>query len=55
MEQGVAPDEVIVAKTDAQGKMTMQRPVCAYPLLAQYDGKGDPNRATSYSCVGPPP
>ncbi len=53
VEQGVAPDQVTVAKDDAQGRVTMERSVCAYPLMAEYDGKGEPNRATSYACAGP--
>jgi hypothetical protein len=28
----------------------MVRPVCAYPVKARYDGKGDPNIAASFSC-----
>jgi feruloyl esterase len=29
---------------------TMVRPVCAYPVKARYDGKGDPDIAASFSC-----
>lgn len=30
------------------------RPLCAYPKVARYDGKGDPTRAESFSCVAGP-
>ena len=53
VEKGVAPDQVLMTKNDAQGKTTMERPVCAYPLSARYNGSGDANRAASYTCVGP--
>ncbi|MEO8467596.1 MAG: tannase/feruloyl esterase family alpha/beta hydrolase [Gammaproteobacteria bacterium] len=53
VEKGVAPDQVVMTKNDAQGKTVMQRPACAYPLAAVYTGGGDPNVAASYTCVGP--
>ena len=53
VEKGAAPDQVLMTKNDAQGKVVMERPVCAYPLAARYNGSGDANRAASYTCVGP--
>lgn len=32
-----------------------QRPICAFPNMAKYDGKGDPNAAASFKCVKAPP
>ena len=29
----------------------MQRPVCAWPAQAVYDGSGDPKREDSFECV----
>ena len=29
----------------------MARPICPYPLMAKYDGKGDSKQAGSFSCV----
>ena len=26
------------------------RPLCRYPTYARYDGSGDPNRASSFTC-----
>ena len=31
----------------------MSRPLCAYPLVAQYDGKGDPMTPAAFSCTAP--
>ncbi|MET7474259.1 tannase/feruloyl esterase family alpha/beta hydrolase [Streptomyces sp. NPDC005648] len=49
VEEGRAP-EVLIGETydPAAGKVTMTRPVYPYPLVAQYDGEGDPTtpRAT---------
>ncbi|AKH41376.1 hypothetical protein FHS61_001863 [Altererythrobacter atlanticus] len=33
----------------------MERPLCAYPWVAQYDGEGDPQLASSFSCGLPDP
>jgi len=30
----------------------LQRPLCVYPLVAHYDGSGDPNDASSFVCRG---
>ena len=53
VEKGVAPDQVLMTKNDAQGKVVMERPACAYPLAPRYNGSGNPNVAASYTCVGP--
>ncbi len=46
---GVAPDQLIASHfTGAVADKT--RPVCAYPQIARYAGKGDPNLPTSWSC-----
>ncbi|WP_165828921.1 tannase/feruloyl esterase family alpha/beta hydrolase [Caulobacter radicis] len=51
--QGLAPEVVITrnavdpAKPDAP---ISSRPLCAFPLSARYDGKGDAKQASSYSC-----
>ncbi|KAH8889319.1 putative feruloyl esterase [Thozetella sp. PMI_491] len=47
VEKGKAPDEL--AASSAQGGFT--RKLCKWPLVAKYDGHGDPNLAASYRCV----
>lgn len=49
VEHGSAPDRVIVSKVE-NGQVTRTRPLCAYPQVARYDGKGDPNTAASFDC-----
>jgi hypothetical protein len=46
VEHGIAPTQII------QQSGTRTRPVCPYPQTAVYDGVGDPNLASSFSCGG---
>lgn len=59
VEDGVAPDHLI-ATTDRQPQHASENPVnpasftrrlCPYPLVARYNGTGDPNSAESFVCV----
>ncbi len=62
VETGEAPEE-IVAVRPADPFSVFLKPrdfvaerslkLCAYPRYAKYDGKGDPKKAESYSCVKP--
>ncbi len=51
VEKDEAPETLLLTKFDADGKQQWQRPACAYPALATYDGKGDNALAESYQCV----
>lgn len=50
VEQGQAPTAFV-----AKGKAFpgVERPICAYPQVARYDGKGPPNAAASFACAAP--
>ena len=52
VENGVAPGTLTAVDTNkhAAGRT---RPLCQYPARPQYDGKGDPESATSFRCVKP--
>jgi feruloyl esterase len=50
VEKGVAPDSIILTSLSSTPTAKSQ-PVCAYPKKATYGGTGDPNAATSYSCM----
>lgn len=58
VESGKAPDVVIAAKTDNDyagllgmpAKTLKTRPLCAYPKIARWDGKGSTDKAESFSC-----
>jgi Tannase and feruloyl esterase len=49
VERGPAPDRIIASKVE-NGQVVRTRPLCAYPRVARYDGKGDPNSAASFAC-----
>jgi Tannase and feruloyl esterase len=55
IEKGVAPDKVIATKfaddVPANGDVAFTRPLCPYPELAQYKGRGNPNDAANFTCV----
>ncbi len=56
VEQGVPPESLIATQfSGGEGSRTVvrQRPLCAYPKVAKYTGKGDVNAAASFSCVAP--
>jgi len=48
VENGNAPERVVVSKTE-DGNEMMTRPVFPYPKKAIYDGKGDPNKESSFN------
>jgi hypothetical protein len=48
VELGLAPDAIIASHVGMGTPRT--RPLCSYPSVAVYDGKGDPNSAASFSC-----
>lgn len=53
-ERGAAPASILAtapADTPWPGRT---RPLCAYPAVAVYDGRGDLERAASFSCRAPP-
>ncbi|KAJ4288283.1 hypothetical protein N0V88_007475 [Collariella sp. IMI 366227] len=50
VENRKAPDE-LAAATSPTAKTTFTRKLCPYPLVAKYDGQGDPNVAASYHCA----
>ena len=52
VEQGTAPSaqQLVHRKLDANGAVTMSRPVCKYPAYPRYKGSGDPNDAANFSC-----
>ena len=45
VEDGVAPDRIVAKR----GERT--HPLCAYPLVAKYSGKGSTDDAANYSCA----
>jgi hypothetical protein len=54
VEAGKAPDS-IVAKKIVAGEVTRSRPLCPYPQVARYQGKGSIDEAANFRCVNPGP
>jgi feruloyl esterase len=56
VEQGKAPASVIATKyagEEASRHAALTRPLCPYPQTAKYNGTGDPNSASSFTCAVP--
>jgi hypothetical protein len=51
VEKGIAPDTLLASRT-VQGA-TQTRPLCPYPAIARWDGKGPADATASYSCAAP--
>ena len=52
-ETGNAPAQVTAYWLDEMMQPNGSRPVCAYPNVARYDGKGDTRDASSFRCEEP--
>jgi feruloyl esterase len=50
VEQGIAPDQMIAYHV-TNNMQDFSRPICAYPALARYKGRGDMTKASSFVCV----
>ena len=53
MESGSAP-ETILASHKARGVVDRTRPLCAYPAVARWSGRGSTDDAANFSCVDGP-
>jgi len=49
-EHGIAPERINATRI-RDGKADMTRPLCPYPQVAQWDGKGSPEASESYVCA----
>lgn len=50
VERGVAPQEIIARKR-VEGRVVRTRPLCAWPMVAQYRGTGDTDHAANFVCA----
>ena len=50
VEEGIAPERITAARI-REGRVDMTRPLCPYPQVATWDGRGNPDDAASYSCL----
>jgi len=52
VETGRAPDSLLASKV-VDGKAQRTRPLCPYPQVARYSGRGSIDDAKSFGCVAP--
>lgn len=52
VEKGEAPERIIASQLN-NGHVVRTRPLCPYPQVARYDGKGNPGDAASFVCRSP--
>jgi feruloyl esterase len=50
VENGEAPGAFLGTHRTASGTADRTMPICPYPQVARYDGKGNPNQASSFAC-----
>jgi hypothetical protein len=52
VEAGKAPESIIASKI-VDGEVTRSRPLCPYPQVARYTGRGSIDDAANFRCVSP--
>ena len=50
IEKGRAPESIVATRYGEDGSIVAQRPWCAHPMIAVWDGAGDRSLAKSYTC-----
>lgn len=50
VEKGDAPETLDAIRLDASGNVVRSRPLCQYPLVARYKGRGSTDDADNFRC-----
>lgn len=50
VEEGDAPETIDAIRLDASGNVVRSRPLCQYPLVARYKGRGSTDDADNFRC-----
>ena len=50
VEDGKAPERLVSLQLDESGRVFRTRPICPYPQIASYRGKGNPADEASFAC-----
>jgi tannase/feruloyl esterase len=53
VEKGTAPDKILASR-GRPGAIERTRPLCVYPQVARWNGKGSTDDAANFACVNPP-
>jgi feruloyl esterase len=52
VERGIPPNNLIASNVSGT-VVNFTRPICSYPLWPKYNGDGNGNDASSFTCVPP--
>jgi feruloyl esterase len=50
VEEGRAPETLTAVRRDQSGAIVRSRPLCRYPLVARYTGRGSTDEAANFAC-----
>jgi feruloyl esterase len=53
VEKGTAPGSIIASRRGPTGLIERTRPLCVYPQVARWSGRGSTDDASNFSCVDP--
>jgi feruloyl esterase len=53
VEKGIAPEQIIASRRRADGAIERTRPLCVYPKVARWSGRGSTDDAANFACVNP--
>ena len=54
VEHGTAPERIIAARRGGVGDVARTRPLCVYPQVARWTGRGSIDNARNFACVASP-
>ena len=52
VENGIAPESITASKI-VEGEVTRSRPLCVYPEVATYSGRGSSDHEANFYCAAP--
>jgi feruloyl esterase len=53
VERGVPPEQIVAARKKSDGTLERTRPLCVYPKVARWSGRGSTDAAENFACVDP--
>jgi feruloyl esterase len=54
VERGVTPEQITASRRRSDGSLERTRPLCVYPKVARWSGRGSTDDAANFSCVTEP-
>jgi feruloyl esterase len=54
IEKGEAPERIVATRRRPDGSVERTRPLCVYPKVARWSGRGSTDEAVNFACVDPP-